>query len=293
MPAKGDAPTPQDEDGAVYTAAADRIRASAKWLVATFGAVGAVVFAGIALSDLGQVSDGRLFVVAVGCAVLAALGVIYAIVAAGNIVTQSYVTLSTIGDSDEDSDEDTDMLAGLSASEFHQAWAAARKESRTVQEQRNAAYISSTSGMPAELSRKLVAAEWQRSLLEALAKPFLAQKSFEHVRDAYVSARIKIGGGALVTFIGIIGFVATTQHVPPRLPVVGTVPVQVRVEIKKDARDRYQRVLGADCDVSALSGTAIGTHGDVVVVAVPSSGTCSEALLDLTPADAAVMASHS
>lgn len=162
-----------------------------------------------------------------------------------------------------------------------------------MQEQRNAAYISSTSGMPAELSRKLVAAEWQRSLLEALAKPFLAQKSFEHVRDAYVSARIKIGGGALVTFIGIIGFVATTQHVPPRLPVVGTVPVQVRVEIKKDARDRYQRVLGADCDVSALSGTAIGTHGDVVVVAVPSSGTCSEALLDLTPADAAVMASHS
>lgn len=289
MPAKGDAPTPQDEVSAVFTAAADRIRDSAKWLVATFGAVGAAVFAGIALSDLGHVSDGRLFVAAVVFAVLAALGVIYAIVAAGNIVTKSYVTLSTI----KDSDDDTDMLAGLSASKFHQAWVAARKESRTAQEQRNKAYLSSTGGVPAELSRKLAAAELERSLLEDLAKPFLAQKSFEHVRDAYGRARIKIGAGALVTFVGIIGFVATTQHVPPRLPVVGTVPVQVRVEIKKDARDKYQGILGADCDLSALSGTAIGTHGDVVVVAVPSSGTCNEALLNLAPAEAAVMASHS
>jgi hypothetical protein len=161
-----------------------------------------------------------------------------------------------------------------------------------LQKERNAAYISSTSGIPADLNRKLAVAELQRSLLEALAKPFLAQKSFERVRNAYVRARIEIGGGALVTFIGIIGFVAITQHVPPQLPVVGTVPVQVRVEIKKDARDRYQRVLGADCDLSALSGTAIGTHGDVVVVAVPSSGTCKEALLNLAPAEAAVMASH-
>ena len=289
MLAKGNAPTPQDEGGASFTAAADRIRDSAKWLVATFGAVGAVVFAGIALSDLGHVSDGRLFMAAIGFAVAAALGVIVAIVAAGKVVTQSYVTLSTIGDSGDN----TDMLAGLSVSKFHQAWAAARAESRTAQEQFNASYLNSTSGVPAELSRRLAAAESRRSLLEALAEPFLAQKSFEAVRDAYLRARIKIGAGALLTFVGIIGFVAITQHVPPRLPVVGTVPVQVRVEIKKDARDRYQRVLGADCDLSALSGTAIGTHGDVVVVAVPSSGTCNEALLNLAPAAAAVMASHS
>jgi hypothetical protein len=290
MPAQGDASTPRDDVGAPFAAAADRIRDSAKWLIATFGAVGAAVFAGIALSDLGRVSDVRLFVVAVGFAVIAALGVILAIVAAGRVVTESYVTLSTIKDFDN---KDTDMLAGLSVSEFHRDWAEAREQSRKAQEGLNAAYLNSKSGVPAELTRKLAAAESQRRLLEALAKPFLVQKSFERVRDAYVRARLTIGVGVLVTFVGIIGFVAITQHAAPRVPVVGTVPAQVRAEIKKDAWDKYRGVLGADCDLSALSGTAIGTHGDVVVVAVPSSGTCNEALLNLGPAEAAVVTAHS
>lgn len=73
----------------------DRIRESAKWLLATFGAVAGVLFAGLSLSDLGSVQDDELGLALAG-ALAAVVGVTVAIAAAGAVLVGGRVNLDSL-----------------------------------------------------------------------------------------------------------------------------------------------------------------------------------------------------
>jgi hypothetical protein len=73
----------------------DRIRETAKWLVTTFGAVAGVLLAGLSLSHLGAVEDGKLPLALAG-AVMAVVGVTVAIAAASRVLVGGRVNLDTL-----------------------------------------------------------------------------------------------------------------------------------------------------------------------------------------------------
>jgi hypothetical protein len=80
-------------------AAADRLRSSAKWLIASFGAVAAVVVAGISLSDLGGLSGdtpGYRLAWAVGGAFAAIVGVLGALARAIALAAASAMTIDDL-----------------------------------------------------------------------------------------------------------------------------------------------------------------------------------------------------
>jgi hypothetical protein len=79
--------------------AADRLRASARWLVASFGAIAAVAFAGVSFSSLGSLTfstpDYRLTVALAGAAV-AITGIAFALVKAMRLSAASTTTINDL-----------------------------------------------------------------------------------------------------------------------------------------------------------------------------------------------------
>jgi hypothetical protein len=92
--AAGQASTPDP-----ITRAADRLRDSAKWLIATFGAVGAVVFAGVSISNINKIDahhDAIRLYVAIVAAAVAIVGVTLALARAVYLAGASTTSLKDL-----------------------------------------------------------------------------------------------------------------------------------------------------------------------------------------------------
>jgi hypothetical protein len=92
--------TPPSSDPAEgYTAQLDALRSVAKWLVAAFAGVGALLVAGLSISGLGQLaaSSWRLYV-AGGSAAIALAAVGFMIREASTVLTHEWLTLASLSD---------------------------------------------------------------------------------------------------------------------------------------------------------------------------------------------------
>lgn len=267
--------------------ASERLRESAKWLLATFGAVGAVLAAGVALGNMKSLQTDGDRTKAIIAAGVAAVGIVIAVVAAGRILAASYVTLMTVKDrprlwkrnADKDILGNTQTVEGLRTSflapqtEFHAAHAALVAAPQETEQLRDNCDRAS-----AELS---VYTSYVRRLIE--------RRSFEKVRRAYLIGAAVMAVGALLTFGGLVGFVAiTARPTPPSAPVVGKTPVEVVVTVKDSVRGDFVPMLGCDCDLANLAGTAIANVGENVIVAVAPTTTCKQNLVTFAPGQADV-----
>lgn len=86
-PASGDPRVPQYED------AINRIRETAKWLIASFAAVGAALAASIPLSNFGEAQGSRLDWAIAG-ALIAFAGIAMAIFSVSRVLTPNYLSLA-------------------------------------------------------------------------------------------------------------------------------------------------------------------------------------------------------
>lgn len=83
-----------DTDTTGLGAAAERLRQAARWLVVGFGAVAAAVFTGVSVSDFGNVArDTAPFWIAVGCAGVALIGTLTAMLIAMSLAGASTVSV--------------------------------------------------------------------------------------------------------------------------------------------------------------------------------------------------------
>lgn len=94
--------------------------------------------------------------------------------------------------------------------------------------------------------------------------------------------------GTGLAVVGILGFVLVTAS-PAQSPVVGKVPVAVTVTVDPIAQDRVHALLGAQCELTDLPGTAIATEGEAVVVAFAKHSDCAEGLVRFAPGEATVV----
>ena len=92
--------TPPNNDPAEgYTAQLDALRSVAKWLVAAFAGVGALLVAGLSISGIGQLtpSSWRLYA-AGGSAAIALAAVGFMIREASSVLTHEWLTLASLSD---------------------------------------------------------------------------------------------------------------------------------------------------------------------------------------------------
>jgi hypothetical protein len=282
---------------ALLDSAAERIREMAKWLLAAFGAVGVVVVAGVALSDLGDIADPSARWSAVGAAILALVGVVTAVLAAGSIVTRSFVTLTDVAADTKSPVTDEVLLTGLDNAEalkdeyvkalrLHRESADAlfrhastRPAAGVTQDDHNA--------WSDVLSERADAAAARVTFYDGIVRVLLSRQSFLNVSRAYEKAKLGMAAGAIVSVVGILLFVFATTE-PDGAPVVGTTPAGVVVSIRPRGEGAAHAALGERCDLRKLMGTAIATEGDRILVAVPKSASCRSAILRLSPAQAVV-----
>jgi hypothetical protein len=278
--------------------AADRIRDSAKWLLAAFGAAGAAVVAGVSLSDLGDV-DGRDLWWAACAVVVALIGVAIAIVAAGSVVTRSFVTLRDVVDHEAKGHvrhlQDPILLQGFSTvKDLADAYESALKRYR---EAAVAHAESAATGDQAKVDAtelQALAALEEARVYSPVATALQERHSYLQVREAYQRSRLWMAAGAVLAIVGLVAFVAiVTRPEDDEAPVVGEGPLPVTVAIRAERADTFSRVFGPGCDTQNLTGTAVATEGDSIVVVIDETDTCGRALVTLGADDAVVRAASS
>jgi hypothetical protein len=265
-------------------AGAERIRDSAKWLIAAFAAVGAVLAAGLQLTGLGGLEGGRLLATLIGLG-LAVAGVVVAITASGSVVTASFVSLKWLSEQASsntamvDVEGDTGLLGGFATvkdlKDAYDAAVAARKEA-----------LEAHYGDPADDAKKLKAQTTQAwvQALDQSQVHVIERAGFNKLRSAYREAGRWIAVGAVLAAVGIATFAWGAN--PPSsesAPIVVPAPTDVTVQINKAQRPALQSRLGADCDLSNLEGVAVGVVGESYQVATVATTDCTASLITVTP----------
>jgi hypothetical protein len=277
-----DKPGPSSSAGSLASGA-DRIRESAKWLIVAFAGVGAVLAAGLGLSGLGGLDNLHLTWSILGLAI-AVGGVVLAVMAAGEVVTASFVTmkwLSQQAGSDPAMvgvEGDTGLLGGYaSVEELKLAYDMAIKDRRDA--------LKATYEDPDDPAKRLKAEAGQAwvKTLDLSQDHVIERASFNKLRAAYKTAGHKIAAGAVLAAIGIAIF-AWGANPPDAVSaaVVMSVPTDVVVAIDKEDRPVLQSSLGASCDLSDLHGVAVGVVGETVQVATVATKDCKVALIEVT-----------
>jgi hypothetical protein len=264
--------------------AADRIRESAKWLIASFAAVGAILIAGLQIADIGGLTGSRLAWAIVGI-ILGVAGVVFAIAAASSVVTKSFVTLKALADQSKDQeprkslDGDRVLLGGYeSVSDLHDAYAsamAARVHALEVHYAKPTVVTKDT----ADRTR-----DWA-NVLDRIQKPVLDRASFLTLANSYKKARYGILCGAGLTAFGIATFAWAANPPEPSSPspVVAKIPSNVTVVIRRPS-STLKMMLGSTCDLTAVKAIAIADLGaNYQVTSIPTSR-CKAAVFVVTPA---------
>jgi hypothetical protein len=264
-------------------AATASIKDSAKWLLATFGAVAAVVFAGAALSDISAVEDMQARNFALGSVGIAFLGIGLAIICASSVLVSGYTTLEDVKPT-----ESGDLLIqGFGSLDQFKAQF---REALGRQRERVKAYLEAEPDKREQAAGEVTLSNTEMTELNTRVGPILARAKFLRVKSTFDLARIGMIVGAALTLLGAFGFIYYTASAPEG-PVVGTTPTAVTIDFTTSGAAEAARILGDSCKLEGLQGTAISYEGETVMVAIAHSSACSSAILELDPKDATVTAS--
>jgi hypothetical protein len=265
--------------------AADRIRESAKWLLASFAAVGALLIAGLQISDLGSL-DGWRLVGAIAGIVVGVLGVVVAIGFASTVVTKSFVTLHGLAAQSADQeprkslDGDKVLLAGMDTVETLKTTYESAAEARLMA-------LKAHYDDPADTNKEAAykrAANWALAL-DRVATNVLDRASFISVADQYKAARVGILAGAALSALGIALFAWSANPPDPTPPaaVLEKTPTNAIVSIRKP-NAKFTRLLGRNCDLSAVQAVALADVGANFQVASVPTSKCKGVVFVVTPA---------
>jgi hypothetical protein len=202
--------------------AADRIRASAQYLLAAFAAVGAILAAGLQIGNLGGVSfatDRLRALLAFAGILVAVVGISLAIAAAARVSPASYVSLNwLIANPDSEAgiviEQESGLRQGMQLTALRDQIDAAVVQTSGKFEKIVQVEGQKPPGLPAERYEAELArlrAEYKSELaslehLKSIRADVLEIASFLRTKSAYDRAKVWIVVGALVAAIGISSF---------------------------------------------------------------------------------------
>jgi hypothetical protein len=261
-------------------AAADRLRDAARWLVISFGAVAAVVFAGIAVSrfgDLDPETSIKLFLLAAAAALAALVGALSALLIAVSLAGASSISLQQLlaGTKGATATAATAVAADPLLSPWDNDLKKFDEDLRKAHDgyqgellswrndiDRGTEYVDKASVRLSELSRT------QQEIQEAA--------SFLRLQARFNQARWWIGGFLALAAVGAIAFAWATGREASE-----SVPDETRTarwSVGPGVTDRVAHALGGEAcgyDLTAVPVVILGTEGDgkeVDVVTVPTDG---------------------
>ena len=270
------------------TSPVERVREAAKWLIGAFAAIGALLVAGVQLSDAGALTwdddKGRLLAVIVGL-VLGLGGVMAAILVNVRMLLPSAVTLKRLETEEglkDYFDENPELIPGRS-----ETVTALATEYRT----RSAAYDDAVAAYENDDS------DANKTALETAKRHFAATE--KDVREVLGLAnwkateklfnddiRLKLCGAAALAAVGI-GLFAWAANPPEDeksdKPVFGVAPNIGRLAIVTDGDVPLRAAMGARCELAKVRVLVVGgSKTEPEVVTVPRAG-CDSVRFVVTP----------
>lgn len=204
-----------------YSAASDRLRDAARWLVISFGAVAAAVFAGITLSAFGTLDptdDSGRFWVAAGAAFVGLVGVLTALLQAMSLAGASTVSLADLAGADSAGARAVDRArAAIEKDPVLTPWgndvetflSALKRSHETYADQVEQFRVNPDydDSVPAQLiERERVKLQSMLNVQDVV----LGTASFIRLQHSFARARWVIGGAMAAASIAVIAFVWAT-----------------------------------------------------------------------------------
>jgi hypothetical protein len=263
------APPPQ----AGFDAAADRIRETAKWLIASFAAVGAVLVAGTQLSNLGSLPVGEArFWIAVAGVVVALTAVVVAIAVVSGVLVVEPSNMKDLAEKPDDATQKLrDVLEADRSIVSTGSLATLSTSFVDALERRDSAYAAWRRAPDDEdLGRKAQIAQDYAALESAQVQQVLAVANLLRVSNAFKGAKFWLLGTTIAAAAGITAFAAAAN--PPRTvdPVGVTTGNTVTVELTALGRSVLRARAGDTCAPATVRAIALAVSGaGVEVVTLP------------------------
>jgi hypothetical protein len=298
------APKPAEEKDAAKKAPADeleassdRIRETAKWLVATFGAVAGALIVGLQLSDIGKLEGGDR--VAAAIAAFFALAAVILIVALASVVlARGGVPLSELS-SRRRGRKYKRLLATLERSpslyskygsvpnlvdkveaEFDKqvrSWDEKNSADQPEEKARATKEFEETKKVMPELNRLAI-----RLMSSARAEDI--RITFERVRNAIIVLAITVAlGGAVFAYV---------DNAPDEEeePAVSQRPVAALLHLDASGQEKMGPILGSECKLGKVPVEVLSSSEDGwEAVSIPSTG-CDATRLTIEPEDGELQA---
>jgi hypothetical protein len=277
------------------SAAADRIRETAKWIIASFAAIGAALIAGTQLSGIGSIDSNARLVLAACSAIVALGGVGWAIWEAGKVSTASTVSLGDLAESNQLSevrqtiDKDQALLEGHqgvgSLATSYGSWLRRRTEAYE-------AYFGQPSDETLRINAKI--ADQQVLTLSAIVQSVLLVASYLRLAAAFRSALRRIFLAGIIAALGIGVFVwnVSVANSGASQSVISSVdagiPSNVVIQLTPAAAPLVDAELGKTCHDTTLTGVALANTSNGLRVLTDADGQCSSRVLTLNSRSANV-----
>jgi hypothetical protein len=270
--------------------AIDRIRETAKWLLTTFGVVGAALLAGTQLSDIGDADGWRLALALFG-AVLGFVGVAIAIWVTGRVFTPVRVGLEEIS-------TDTNVGAwangdpGLLKGQADTVDDLVRRYRETLQEYGEARGKAEDDPSDEALVKDAMAKAAEYQAVESPMQLIRGLALFDRVRSKFGNALAAIGAGIVFAGVGLLLFAYATgsasnakadEETVPSDSTAGSflTPTAVTLIPTQEGKEVLTDILGDNCRSKTVDALLLGQSDGNLEIASPPSRNCRAARFTL------------
>lgn len=273
-------------------ASSDRIRETARWIVATFGAVASALLVGIQLSDIGQLEDDARIIATL--AVFGALAAVIMIVALGSVVlARGRVPLSELSSSGNRRKykrlrEELNRNRSLYGKYGSVAGLVDRVEAEWEKQLRSwdAMHGSKDPDQREQARREFEETKKVMPELNMLSRRLLSfaraediRLTFEYVRNGIIVLAVVVAAGAAA-----FAFVNDAPD-PDEDPAISQRPVAASLSLTPAGEDKMGSILGDECPLRRVPVAVLASSEEGwEAVSIPAEG-CESARLTIEPED--------
>jgi hypothetical protein len=284
-------------DAAALDASSDRIRETAKWIVATFGAVAGAVIVGLELSDIGKLEGSDRTIAAI--AAFGSLAVVVVIVGlASTILARPRVPLNELSSKGTSRKykrlrEQLNRNTSLYGKYGSVAGLVDRVEAEWGKQLRSWEELNSSDDPAVQARAKKEHEETAKLMpnLNVLNRRLMAVARAEDIRLTFERLRYWIFGLALVVALGgaVFAYVDSAPD-PEETPALSQRPVAAELSLTAAGKEKVGTALGDGCPLERVPVQVLSSSEDGwKVVSVAAEG-CKTALLTISPEEGAVQA---
>ena len=278
-----------------YSAAVDRMRATAQWLITLFGALGAVLIAGTQLSSIGKLelpADWLYLALALVGGVVALAAIARIIWAATNVLTAGEVTLTELAD-DEKTAKDGSVTQWLKAQELLGEFTSVEAFVSRRDSVRRELAPRVTEDHPSKLTdERIIALDPVQARLNEITDTVTSGARYYKVsRELARTRRTMLWAGALAAGGATLFAWAVNPPEPPPAPAAAfALPAAGQMTLTKSGQELLASTLGRACvDSTPVRVIVVGTTPESFdVVSIPS-GMCRLSRFRLTGSMGAIV----